>query len=82
MTSRDALYHLIDELPESTLSEAERYLAALRDGLVPLDADEDDEPLTAEEETMIAASRADLARGASLTQDELRARLAARRGSD
>jgi hypothetical protein len=75
MTTRDALYHLIDELPESALPEAERYLAALRDGLVPEDSDEDDEPLLPETEAVIEASRAAYARGEFVTSDELRTRL-------
>jgi hypothetical protein len=79
MTRAD-LHDLIDELPESAFPEAERYLVALRDGLAPVD--EDDEPLSPEEEAMIAASRAAHARGAIVSQGELRARLAARRGDN
>ena len=75
MTTKDALYQLIDELPESALPEAERYLATLRDGLVPDDTDEDDEPLLPETEAMIAASLADYERGDYVTSAELRRRL-------
>ena len=71
MTTKDALYQLIDELPESALPEAERYLAALRDGLVADDANEDDEPLLPETEAMMAASLAAYARGEFLTDAEL-----------
>ena len=75
MTTKDALYQLIDELPESALPEAERYLAALRDDLMSDDIEEDDEPLLPESEAMIEASRAAYARGEFVTSDELRTRL-------
>ncbi len=78
MADRERLHRLIDALPESVLPEAERYLTALDDSSergVP----EDDEPLTAEEEAMLAASREALARGSVVTQDQLRARRLARR---
>ncbi len=67
MTSRAALHHLVDDLPEAMWSEAERYLRGLTTTdpvlrallLAPLD----DEPLSPEEEAAIAEGEADLARG-------------------
>jgi hypothetical protein len=73
--SRKSRYGLIDELPESALPEAERYLVTLRDGVAPPEAAEDDEPLLPETEAMIAESRAAYARGEYVTQAELAARL-------
>jgi hypothetical protein len=74
MVGRDALYELIDELPERLLPEAERYRVALRDG-VATDADEDDEPLQPETEAMIAESRAAYERGEGISTAELLERL-------
>ena len=78
MTTRDALHDLIDELPESALPQAERYLAALRDGVASADpdGDVDDEPLLPETEATIEAARAAYARGEFLTDAELDALLA------
>ncbi len=47
MTTKEALYRLINELPDTVLPEAERYLAALRDDPVLralVTAPVDDEP--------------------------------------
>jgi hypothetical protein len=65
-TSREAIYRLVDELPDTLLPEIERYLAALRDDPVLrafMDALEDDEPLTPEEIAAIEEGKAELARG-------------------
>jgi hypothetical protein len=59
MTTKEALYRLIDELPERDLATAERLLEHLRDAQgdpvlhALLTAPEDDEPLTPEEEARL-----------------------------
>jgi hypothetical protein len=75
--TRTELHALIDRLPEHTLAAIGRYLAAVEAGM-PADIAEDDEPLSPEEEAMLAASRAERARGEStLSHEELGARIAA-----
>jgi hypothetical protein len=68
MTTREALYRLIDELPESQLRDAEAYLEYLRsraaeqaDALLATlqAAPSDDEPTTAEEDADAEASWAE-----------------------
>ena len=78
MSIRETLHQLVDELPEAALPAVVRYIEGICAGGRP-DAGEDDEPLAPETEAMIAASRADIARGAVLTHEELIARHAARR---
>ncbi len=79
MSTREALHQLVDALPEDVLPAVARYLAAVQAGAPPDVEAEDDVPLSPEEEALLAASRADLARGAVLTHEELLARRAARR---
>lgn len=53
MASRDELHHLINELPESELQAARRFLEYLCDDAVMKmlrEAPEDDEPTSAEED--------------------------------
>jgi hypothetical protein len=77
MTTRQNLYALIDRLPEHTLAAIERYLIAVEAGM-PADVAEDDEPLSPEEEAMLAASRDERARGETpVSHEELGARIAA-----
>jgi hypothetical protein len=78
MSSRTALYALIDGLPEEALPAVARYLEAVLAGCPP-DNPYDDEPLSPEEEAMIAAARAEIARGDVISHEELGARIAARR---
>jgi hypothetical protein len=69
MTVQERLHQLVDELPESELHVAERFLAYLRDvggdpflralALAP----EDDEPTTAEEDAAAAEAWAEYQRG-------------------
>jgi hypothetical protein len=62
MTSREDLHDLIDRMPEHALAAIGRYLSAVEAGM-PADVAEDDEPLSPEEAAMLAASRAERARG-------------------
>jgi hypothetical protein len=78
MSSRAALYALIDALPEEALPAVTRYLEAVCAGC-PADDPYDDEPLSPEEEAMWAASKADIARGDVLTHEEVLRRIAVRR---
>jgi hypothetical protein len=77
MTSRAELYTLIDALPEETLPAVARYLEAVGMGC-PADNPYDDEPLSPEEQSMIAAAREEIARGDVISHEELGARIAAR----
>ncbi len=69
MTTKASLHVLIDQLPETMLPEAERYLrrlqAAESDSFLQflLNAPEDDEPLTAEDIAAIEEGKAEIARG-------------------
>jgi len=64
-------------MPEHSLAAIGRYLLAVEAGM-PADIAEDDEPLSPEEAEMLAASRAERARGEPpATHDELGARIAA-----
>ena len=65
---RDTLHRLIDELPESELPAAERFLNYLRATADPvlkalLEAPIDDEPETEEERRAVQEAREELARG-------------------
>lgn len=85
MQTRERLHRLVDELPESELHAAERYLDFLRTAGDPLlralaAAPVDDEPLTPDDEAAIAEARAEYERGASIPWEELRKELL--RGSD
>lgn len=79
MTSRTELYALIDALPAEALPAVARYLEAVCKGC-PADNPYDDEPLSPEEEAMLAESRAAIARGDVVTHEEVLRRRAARRG--
>lgn len=78
MTTREALYRLIDELPDRELDTAERMLGRLRhrdDRRLPralLQAPEDDEPETDEERVAVSEAYEDLARGDVISHEELR----------
>ena len=77
MATREELHALVDRMPEHTLDAIERYLVAVEAGM-PADIAEDDEPLSPEEEAMLAASRAERARGEPpVSHEELGARIAA-----
>ena len=81
MTIQEQLHHLVDELPESELHTAQRFLEYLRDlNLDPVlrafsNAPEDDEPLTAEDEAAIREAEEEFARGKGIPWEEARVRL-------
>jgi hypothetical protein len=80
MSARDRLHRLIDELPESELPAAERFLHYLRATADPvlwalLEAPPDDEPETEEERRAVQEARAELARGEVRTLEEVRCEL-------
>ena len=75
--TREALYRLIDELPDFTLPTVEQYLTTLRDD--PLiqslaNAPLEDEELSEEEQAMLARAEEKRARGEAryVTSEELR----------
>ena len=77
MSTREVLHQLVDALPEDTLPAVQRYLEAVWAGCPP-DDPYDDEELSPEEQEMIDASRAAIARGeATVSHEELGARIAA-----
>ena len=80
MTTKQDLHQLIDDLPESVLPEAERFLESLRAGDDPLlrallEAPEDDEPLTPEDIAAIEEGKAEIARGEGIPWEVVRAQL-------
>jgi hypothetical protein len=80
MSARDSLHRLIDELPESDLATAERFLHYLRATTDPvlralLEAPLDDEPETEEERQAVQEAREELARGEVRTLEEVRREL-------
>ena len=81
MSLREELHHVVDDLPESELATAKRFLVYLcmtgRDALLRtlLDAPEDDEDETPEEAAAVAEAREAVARGDVFTLDEVRGEL-------
>jgi len=76
MTTKEALHHLVDELPESELTSAHRLLEYLHSGADPvlrafMAAPEDDEAETLEEAAAVREARERLAQGEVVTQEEL-----------
>ncbi len=68
MTTREALHHLVDALPEPALWRAERLLTALEEEEAALpavlrDAPLDDEEETEEERAAVAEARAEITAG-------------------
>jgi len=83
MTSRDSLHRLVDDLPETEITRAERLLEVLKETAEPLlysleNAPEDDEPETAEEAAAVAEAWRDHREGKSLTTEELKRELGLR----
>jgi len=77
---RDSLHRLIDELPESELVAAERFLHYLRATADPvlralLEAPPDDEPETEEEHQGVHEAWEELGRGEVRTLEEVRREL-------
>jgi hypothetical protein len=80
ISARDSLHRLIDELPESELAAAERFLHYLRVTADPtlwalLEAPPDDEPEPEEERQAVHEAREELARGEVRTLEEMRREL-------
>jgi hypothetical protein len=75
MSIREDLHTLLDRLPDATLPAVARYLAAVELGMPPEIA-EDNVPLSPEEEAMLAASEAAIARGDVVVHAEVGARIA------
>ena len=81
-TTRRRLHQLVDDLPDTELHTAERFLEFL--GVTPekspaweasANAPEDDEPVTDEDRDAIREGLAELAAGEGLTSDEVRQQL-------
>lgn len=78
MASKDTLHHLIDRLPEGEVRSAERYLEFLcergEDPVVKmlLEAPEDDEPTTAEENRAAEEAWQEYLQGKGRTLAEVR----------
>jgi hypothetical protein len=77
MTIKEDLYRLVDELPESELHGAKRFLEYLRNMGDPvlwamLEAPEDDEPETDEEKAAIAETKEDFKSGRVVSHEELK----------
>ena len=80
MSARDSLHRLVDELLESDLTAAERFLHCLCATADPvlralLEAPLDDEPETEEERRAVQEAREELARGEVRTLEEVRREL-------
>jgi hypothetical protein len=77
MTTREALYRLVDSIPASQLDDARQRLEPLADpALAALaNAPYDDEPQTDEEREAVAEGRAALDAGDYVTLDEVRREL-------
>ena len=77
MTTREALHHMIDELPEDALPTVAHLLETLRsadDARLPrvlVDAPWDDEPESAEEREAVKEAYAAVARGAIVPDEDL-----------
>lgn len=74
MTSREKAHKLLDELPESEIEPVVESLASRREdpALAAFrDAPEDDEEISAEEETAAAEGRADIAAGRTVSHEEM-----------
>lgn len=71
------LHELIEELPDSEIEEAARYLRRLRELADDpvyqafMNAPYDDEPLTPEDEAAIAQGHAELMRGETISWEEV-----------
>lgn len=76
MPSRDSLHRLIDDLPESEITRAERLLEVLKETAEPAytleNAPEVDEPESAEEAAAVAEAWREHRAGKSLTTEELK----------
>lgn len=77
MTAKEQLLQRVQTLSEDEAAETLRMLDQRSDSLTRLldNAPEDDEPTTPEEEALVQEARDEIARGETITLDELRAEL-------
>ena len=80
MTTKESLRRLVNELPESELDAARRYLEYLRDTADPLmrkllEAPEDDEPTTPEEDEAVEEAWREYLRGEFVSAEEAKREL-------
>ncbi len=77
MTTREALYRLVDSIPVSQLDDARKALEPLADPLLATlaNAPYDDEPETDDERALAAEGRAALDAGDSISLEEVRREL-------
>ncbi len=80
MTTRDAIHRIIDELPDGELGDVQLYLDYLRSGRDPLllallNAPEDDEPTTPEEDAGASEAREQYRRGDYITAEQAKREL-------
>lgn len=75
--TKEHLHELIEDLPDSEIEEAARYLKRLRELAGDpvyqafMNAPLDDEPLTPEEEAAIAEGHEELIRGETVSREEI-----------
>lgn len=77
MTTKEDLCRLVDQLPDSELNAARRFLEYLRDAADPLlrkllEAPEDDEELTDEDLAALAEAEEDFKVGRVFSHEELK----------
>ena len=77
MTTREALYRLVDSIPAAQLDDARKRLEPLADPVLAAlaNAPIDDEPETDEERAAVAQARAEIDAGDYVTLDEMRREL-------
>ena len=77
MTTREALYRLVDSIPATQLDDARKLLEPLADPVLAAlaNAPYDDEPETDEERAAVAEGRAALDSGDFVTMEEARREL-------
>jgi hypothetical protein len=77
MTTREALYRLVDSIPTAQLDDARKRLEPLADPFLAAlsSAPIDDEPETDEERELVAEAKADIAAGNFVSLDEVRREL-------
>ncbi len=79
MALRDSLHRLVDDLPETEISRAERLLQVLKETAEPLyrleSAPDDDEPDTPQESAAVDEAWREHKEGKSLSTEELKREL-------
>ena len=79
MTTREALYRLVDSIPATQLDDARKLLEPLTDPVLAAlaDAPYDDEPETDEERAAVAEAREGYRRGEWVSAEDVRRELGA-----